>query len=93
MMNKRALVASAMAVALAGLGAVSAVVPAAAAANCQEWQDRNTYGVKCSDAGRYYGWARCRDGRFYSGPTVSSGWSYVYCAGRGGLIVGEPTFV
>ena len=85
-MGKRALVAFAIAGALSGLAAPA--VAGAASVDCQEWNDQNTYGVNCTGVSRHQAVARCGDGRWYGGPVVTSGWSYVYCTGRGGNVQG-----
>ena len=86
--KKVALAALAIAGTMGGLStpAVAAASPAAApaAVGCQNWSDQNTFGVTCTDVVRFRAVSRCDDGNWYQGPWVTSGWSYVYCAGHGG---------
>jgi hypothetical protein len=95
-MMKRALATLALAAALGGLGAASPTAPAATAADlCQSWNDQHTYGVTCSADTQitYQAVAECSDGKWYRGPLVTTGWSYVYCSAHGGNYVsGYPAY-
>lgn len=80
----------------AGAGAAGAAPQAPAAPNCTEWYDVNTFGVTCSGGAsgkQVRAVAKCGNGSTAYGPwrsAVSGGWSYAYCAGKGGLVDGWP---
>ncbi|MGI5521670.1 hypothetical protein ACQEUX_12010 [Micromonospora sp. CA-259024] len=67
------------------------VTPASAAGSCSEWWDANTYGVTCSgyaSGAQVRATARCANETLATGQwknAATGGWSYAYCAGRGGL--------
>ncbi|GAB3808949.1 hypothetical protein [Micromonospora zhanjiangensis] len=64
-------------------GALTVASPALAAGSCQEWHDRNTYGVSCTGrpGAAYRAVAVCKNGRAVGGAYVGNGggWSYAYC--------------
>jgi hypothetical protein len=80
----------------AGAAASSVSPTLAAAPNCTEWYDVNTFGVTCSggaSGAQVRAVAACGNGSRAYGPWRSArtgGWSYAYCAGRGGLVDGWP---
>ncbi|NEA17096.1 hypothetical protein [Streptomyces halstedii] len=48
---------------------------------CQNWQDTNTFGVRCNTDRAYYAWAKCRNGKTVTGVVASyNNWSYAYCS-------------
>lgn len=94
-MVRRRVAAGLAALALA-TGAVLTIgaAPASAAPKCTEWWDANTYGVTCtgySSGTEVRALARCNNETLATGPwksAVTGGWSYAYCAGKGGLMSG-----
>ncbi|MDN3260779.1 hypothetical protein QWJ26_13340 [Streptomyces sp. CSDS2] len=98
-LKHRAVVAAAsLALATGGFLATSATTATAAAAgpNCTEWYDENTFGVTCSGGAsgkEVRAVAECGNGATVYGQwksAVTGGWSYAYCAGKGGLYDGKP---
>lgn len=89
-------VAAALTLAVGGFLAASPTTASAAAANCQNWWDENTFAVWCSSPYSGYTQVRaevkCVNGTDV-GPWVSatsSKKSYAYCSDQGGLVDGWP---
>lgn len=68
----------------APLAAVVLTAGTAQAATCRTWNDKNTFGVSCSNGATAA--ALCNDGKkVYGISTSNATWSYAYCAAHRGL--------
>ncbi|RGC68573.1 hypothetical protein C5N14_12805 [Micromonospora sp. MW-13] len=90
MVRRRAATALASIALATGTLLATGAAPASAAPSCTEWWDANTYGVTCSgytSGTEVRALARCANETLATGQwknAATGGWSYAYCAGKGG---------